>query len=173
MDATSQKKVWTKTVPQNLDSRGSMFYNFFSGTMGLEDDIYGCIGMRLDDKDNIYYCYTDLAKSSTDKEKRYKLDLYTLNAADKTPKVLNLAFDDDYYVKDIEFSKTGENELVIGGFLKDVVERRGRDLVKCGVFSFKINVTNNSVVGKAVKFFDDKMLTDLESSNKKSRYFKI
>lgn len=171
MDAVNLKKIWTKTVPQNLDSRGSMYFNFFSG-LSLADDIYGCIGIHLDDKDNIYYCYTELTKNSTDKEKRYKLELYTLNAGEQSPKSLTLGFDDDYYVKDIEFSKTSDKEVVIGGFLKDVIERKGRDLVKCGVFSFKIDVVNNKVMGKATKFFDDKMLTALESSNRRSRYFK-
>lgn len=172
MDAVNQKKLWTKVVPQNLDSRGSVnFFSFVSG-FSLEDDNIGCIGMHLDDKDNIYYCYTDLSKNSTDKEKRYKLELYTLNAADQNPKSITLGFDDEYYVKDIEFSKTSDNEIVIGGFIKDVIARKGRDLVKCGVFSFKVNVANNTVIGKATRFFDDKMLTALESSNKRSKYFK-
>jgi len=172
MDAVNLKKLWTKTVPQNLDSRGSVYYNFFTGSMGADDDLTGCIGMLLDDKDNVYYCYTDLKKSSSSKEKRYTLDLYTLNAADQTPKVVSLGFDDDYYVSDIEFSKTGTNDLVIGGFVKDVLERKGRDLVKIGIFSFKIDLSSNTVAAKTAKFFDDKMLTALESSPKKSRYFK-
>jgi len=172
MDAVNQKKLWTKSVPQNLDSRGSLSYDFWAGTMSADDDVTGCIGMLLDDKDNIYYCYTDLVKSGNSKEKRYKLELYSLNAADQTPKMITLGFDDDYYVSDIEFSKTSANDLVIGGFVKDVIERKGRDLVKIGIFSFKIDVNANTVSSKTAKFFDDKMLTALESSPKKSRYFK-
>jgi hypothetical protein len=172
MDASGKKKLWTKEVAMNLDSRGSIGYDWFTGSVQMDDDNYGCIGINLDDKDNIYFCYTDLTKTSTKKEKRYKLDLYTIKAGEKAPKTLTLGFDDDYYVSDIEFSKTGENELVIGGFVKDVVERKGRDLVKCGIFSFKVNVENNTVAGKATNFFDDKMLAALESSKNKSRYFK-
>lgn len=172
MDAVNLKKLWSKTVPQNLDSRGSMSFNFLTGTMSSDDDVTGCIGMHLDDKDNIYYCYTDLIKNKDTKEKRYKLELYSLGVNDKTPKVVALGFDDDYYVSDIEFSKTGENDLVIGGFVKDVIERKGRDLVKIGIFSFKINLTSNTVASKTAKFFDDKMLTALESNPRRSRYFK-
>jgi hypothetical protein len=171
MDAVDLKKLWTKTVPQNLDSRGSSFFNFLFGGFA-EEDIYGCIGMMLDDKDNIYYCYTDLIKSEAKKEKRYTLELFTLNADEQSPKSVPLAFDDNYYVSDIEFSKTSANEVVIGGFLKDVIERKGRDLVKCGIFSFKINTANNSVAGKSTKFFDDEMLKALESNPRRSRYFR-
>jgi len=175
MDAASQKKVWTKTVDQNLNASGSWGAGFAASLFGFDPtkfDSYGYIGLFLDKNDNIYYCVTELAKSSTEKEKKYKLKVYTLNAADQKPKQLDLGFDDDYYVKDIEFSKTSDNELVIGGFLKDVVERKGRDLVKVGIFSFKVNTTTNAVAAKTVKFFDDKLLTDLESNPRRSRYFK-
>lgn len=175
MDAASQKKLWTKTVDQNLNASGSWGAGFAASLFGLDPtkfDSYGYIGLFLDKNDNIYYCVTELAKSSTEKEKKYKLKVYTLNAADQKPKQLDLGFDDDYYVKDIEFSKTSDNELVIGGFLKDVVERKGRDLVKVGIFSFKVNTTSNTVAAKTVKFFDDKLLKDLESNPSRSRYFK-
>lgn len=175
MDAASQKKVWTKTVDQNLHSGGSWGAGFAASLFGIDPtkfDSYGYIGLHLDKNDNIYYCVTELAKSSTEKEKKYKLKVYSLSVADQKPKQLDLGFDDDYYVKDIEFSKANDNELVIGGFLKDVVERKGRDLVKVGIFSFKVNTSTNTVAAKTVKFFDDKLLTDLESNPRRSRYFK-
>ncbi len=175
MDAASQKKLWTKTVDQNLNASGSWGAGFAASLFGIDPtkfDSYGYIGLFLDKNDNIYYCVTELAKSSTEKEKKYKLKVYSLNVADQKPKQLDLGFDDDYYVKDIEFSKTSDNELVIGGFLKDVVERKGRDLVKVGIFSFKVNTTTNAVAAKTVKFFDDKLLTDLESNPRRSKYFK-
>ena len=175
MDASSQKKLWTKTVQQNLSVSGSWGLGFAGALFGFDIskiDSYGFIGLHLDKNDNIYYCVTELAKSSTEKVKKYKLKVYTLNAADQSPKQLDLGFDDDYYVRDIEFNKANDNELVIGGFLKDVVERKGRDLVKVGIFSFKVNVTTNAVASKAVKFFDDNLLTALESNPRRSRYFK-
>ncbi len=175
MDAASQKKLWTKTVQQNLNASGSWGAGFAAALFGLDAtkfDSYGYIGMHLDNNDNIYYCMTELAKNSTTKEKKYKLKVFSLAAADQQPKQLDLGFDDDYYVRDIEFSKANENELVIGGFLKDVVERKGRDLVKCGVFSFKVNTTTNTVAAKAVKFFDDALLLALESNPRRSKYFK-
>jgi hypothetical protein len=169
IDAVNVKKLATRRVDQNLHSGGTLNFSFWGGA---SEDSYGFIGLYLDDKDNIYYCVTELAKNSTDKEKKYKLNLYTLNANDAAPKVVNLAFDDDYYVKDIEFSKSNDNDIVVGGFVKDVIERKGRDLVKCGIFSFKVNVTNNTVVGKTTTFFDDNMLKALESSARRSKYFK-
>lgn len=175
MDAASQKKVWTKTVNQNLNSSGSWGAGFVASLFGIDPtkfDSYGYIGLHVDKNDNIFYCVTELSKNSTDKIKKYKLKVYTLNAADQQPKQLDLGFDDDYYVKDIEFSKANDNEIVIGGFLKDVVERKGRDLVKVGIFNFKVNTTSNTVSGKTVKFFDDKLLFDLESNPRRSRYFK-
>ncbi len=175
MDAVSQKKIWTKTVPQNLSASGSWGLGFLGAFAGFDVskiDSYGYIGLHLDKNDNIYYCVTELAKNSTEKVKKYKLKVFTLNAADQAPKQLDLGFDDDYYVRDIEFNKANDNELVIGGFVKDVVERKGRDLVKVGVFSFKIDLTANNIAAKSVKFFDDKMLTALESSPSRSRYFK-
>jgi hypothetical protein len=168
MDAVNMKKLWTKKLNQNLHSGGYLSYSFWGG---LNTKSYGFIGMFLDDNDDVYYCTTDLAKNSTEKEERYKLNFYSLPAGENTPKSVTLSFDDDYYVKDIEFSKTNDNHIVIGGFIKDVIERKGRDLVKCGIFSFKVNPANNNVVAKTTKFFDDNMLKALESNARRSRYF--
>ncbi|MDI1356480.1 MAG: hypothetical protein PSX36_16300 [bacterium] len=169
IDAVNIKKLTTKQVDQNLSAGGNFNWSFWGGS---GEDSYGFIGLYLDENDNIYYCVTDKSKNSTDKEKKYKLNLYTLNASDKNPKVLNLPFQDDYYVSDIEFSKANDNDIVVGGFAKDVIERKGKDLVKCGIFSFKVNVSKNTIVGKTAQFFDDKMLTALESNPKRSKYFK-
>ncbi len=178
MDAVSLKKLWTKTVNQKLHSgggisAGSIVTNLiFGGGIASEAEGVGFLGLLIDNKDNIYWGFNGLAKTATEKEKRYRLHIYTLNAGDQKEKDLELTFDDDYLVNDIEFSKTGDNEIVMGGFIKDVIERKGRDLVKCGIFSFKINLTNNTVAAKTFKFFDDKMLVALESNPRRSKYFK-
>jgi hypothetical protein len=178
MDVVSMKKVWTKTVDQKLFSGGGVSFGavamaaIFGGGIKSESEGVGFLGLHIDNKDNLYWGFNGLAKTATEKEKRYRLHLFTLNAADQKEKDLELTFDDDYLVSDIEFSKTGENDIVIGGFIKDVIERKGRDLVKCGIFSFKVNVSNNTVAYKTFKFFDDNMLTALESNPRRSRYFK-
>lgn len=178
MDVVSMKKVWTKTVDQKLFSGGGVSFGsvamsaMFGGGIKSEAEGVGFLGLLLDDKDNLYWGFNGLAKTATEKEKRYRLHLFTLNANEQKEKDLELTFDDDYLVNDIEFSKTNENEIVMGGFIKDVIERKGRDLVKCGIFSFKINITNNTVAAKTFKFFDDNMLTALESNARRSRYFK-
>lgn len=168
MDAVSMKKLWTKKLNQNLHSGGYINYSFWSG---VDVYSYGFIGMYLDENDDVYYCTTDLAPGTEAKQKQYILNFYTLKSVENSPKSVTLAFDDKYYVRDIEFSKTNDNHIVVGGFMKDVIERKGRDLVKCGIFSFKINPANNAIVGKSTKFFDDKMLAALESNAKRSRYF--
>lgn len=177
MDAVSMKKIWTKTIDQKLFKGGvNVGAAIFTAVVGFgirsEAEGVGFLGLHVDSNDNIYWGFNGLAKSATEKQKRYRLHLFTLNAADQKEKDLELTFDDDYLVSDVEFSKTNENEIVMGGFIKDVIERTGRDLVKCGIFSFKINLTNNTVAAKSFKFFDDKMLTALESSPRRSRHFR-
>jgi hypothetical protein len=166
IDAVNVKKLNTKTVDQNLHSGGTLTFSFWGG---FGEASYGFVGLHLDDKDNIYYCMTD---KTNPKEQKYKLNLYILNANDQKPKMVNLPFDDDYYVSDIEFSKSNDNNVVVGGFVKDVIERKGRDLVKCGIFSFKVNPSNGNVAAKTTYFFGDKMLQALESSARRSKYFK-
>ncbi len=177
MDAMSQKKLWTKTVDERLftNTEGKTI-NFYSGGFGsasmvdLED--VGFIGLHFDDNDNIYFGYTAPSKLWSPKEEHYKLTLGILNANDNEAKYVELAFDEDYFVRDIEFSKSNNNEIVVGGYIKDVVERKGRDLIKVGIFSFSVDLKSNSIKAKAVKFFDDEMLTRLESSSKRAKRFK-
>ncbi len=165
MDAANVKKLNTRRLDVNLHSGGTVTFSFWGG---FGEDSYGFIGLYLDDKDNIFFCVNEKIKD--DKEKRRRLNLYTLNANEDKAKMLNLPFDDYYFVGDIEFSRANDGDMVVGGFLTDIVERKGRDLVKCGIFSFKVNVTNNSITGKTTQFFDDKMLAALESKPKNARY---
>ena len=75
-------------------------------------------------------------------------------------------------MSDVEFARSANDEIVVGGILKDVIERTGRDLVKIGIFSFKVNTATNTIVSDKTKFFDDKLLYALESSPKRARNFK-
>jgi hypothetical protein len=167
--AKDMKKIWSKRVDSKVGSKGGTPVFSFWGYGG--GDNTGFIGLYLDDEDNIYYASSYYATNSTDKEKRYKAAVSIILAKDQEPKNTELTFDDDYLVKDVEFSKTPNGEIVIGGFLKDVIERKGRDLVKVGIFSFTINISTAAIVSKTVKMFDDKLLTALESNAKKSKYF--
>lgn len=173
MDAAGMKKLWTKTVNQKLHSGGGFSIgSIFGGWGGSESEGVGFIGLYLDDKDNVYWCYNGLSKNATTKEKRYRLNFYQMNSADQAPKTQELLFDDDYLVSDIEFNKANDGEIVVGGFIKDVIERKGADLVKVGIFSFKINLSNNTVAAKTAKFFNDDMLKALESNARRSKWFK-
>lgn len=166
IDAASVKKLSSRRIEQNLHIYNSPFAFSFFG-IG-EQESSRVIGMYLADNDDIYACVNEPIKE--DKEKRKQLKFYTLKAGETKPKSVNLNFDDSYFVGDVEFEVAKDNDVVVGGFLSDVVERRGRDLVKRGIFSFKINVTSNTVTGKTTKFFDDRMLAALESTPKKSKY---
>lgn len=175
MDAANQKKLWTKTVADrlftNTEGETINFYGAYSGTMIDLEDV-GFIGLHFDDNDNVYFGYTSPAKLWSAKEERYKLSLGILNANDNEAKYVELTFDDDYFVRDVEFSKSNNNEIVVGGYIKDVQERKGRDLIKVGIFSFSVDLTKNEIKSKSVKFFDDELLMKLESSAKRAKKFK-
>ena len=168
------KIEWTKTVDGKLFSVGDHIIG--GGMLGFNFKVkeeFTFLGLILDKDDNFYYAYTQRAKSSTDKEIRYVLNFAYFEVAAKQPKVLAMPFEDSYQVSDVEFSRgKTPTEIVMAGFLKDVIERRGSDLVKCGIFSFTIDVAAMKVMAHPIKMFDDKMLTQLESSPKRSKYFK-
>ena len=164
--------IWTKTVKKKLfnSNKSSFGYSFFG--FGGDSDPYGFLGLMLDENDNLYFSYLEEAEKTKGRDYKYSLYLSIIDANKFDEERVNLPFDDNYLVNDIEFSKTQNNEIVIGGFLKDIVERRGRDLVNCGIFSFTVNLASKSVSTKAIKIFSPKLLTDLESSVRRSRYFK-
>lgn len=169
--AAGMKKQWTKTTAQQLTSgTQAQFYRFIRFTP-LNRGIVSLVGLEFDDSDNIYYAFTEEAEGSS-VSKHYQLFLGILPLTEEKPKRLELHFDDDYLINDLAFSKGPGNELVVAGYIKDVIERRGRDLVKVGFFSYKIDLASVAVTSKAVTFFDDQMLAALESSPKRSRYFK-
>lgn len=155
MDAANEKKLWTK-------------YSNVNGS----DDFTGFIGFLLDDSDNIYYGYSYETSNSSKDARMYGLSMGIIEANSQNAVTVELPFDDNYLVSDIEFNKNNNNEITIGGFLKDVIERKGRDLVKVGIFNFKVDLTSKKVSSKTVKTFDDNLLTALESNPRRSKYFK-
>lgn len=172
LDVTNgMAKKWTKNVKQRLSNNNNLqnvMSMFGLGSFVSKDMSF--VGLYVDDAENVFYCYLDEAKNSSEKEKRYRLHMNTLYVNETVPKTVDLNFDDDYIVKDIEFHKGDNNSMVVGGFVKDIIERTGRDLVKVGIFSFKVDLKTNKVSSSVTNFFDDTMLKALESSNKKSRY---
>jgi hypothetical protein len=165
LDIASMQKVWTKTLQKQFDS---------------------FLGFMLDNANNIYMAYLydtrELAEDERMKSRRsnveieYALQVGIIRSESKTEDVVTLklnAKEDNikYRPCDIEFSTNNANELLVGGFLKEIHERKGRDLVNCGIFNFRISLVDNSVRSQAVKIFDPKLLVALESNNKKSRHF--
>lgn len=127
----------------------------------------------MDSANNYSYVFLQEAPGSTKKNKKYFLKAAFLNAVSKELKVFDLPVDGDYSPSNMILQRTKKNELVIGGFIKDEVERKGKDLVKCGIFSFVFNLDSYTVTANPVKFFDDKMLADLEATQKLLPYFRF
>ncbi len=163
-DAVSQKIAWTKSVPKYLKRSNPWFVWSFKAVEST-----GFLGFILNDNDDIYYAFNEKLKKDDKKDGRYNATVEILKSESKTPVTVKLDLNPEYLVYDIKFSINKQNNLVIAGFFKDIIERKGRDLVDVGVFSYKINYETAAVVGKSVKIFDEKILTALESNLKKAR----
>jgi hypothetical protein len=163
-DPVAQKTVWTKTIPRFLKKSNPWFsFNKSVETTGL-------LGFLLNDNNDIYYAYNEKVKKDDKKDLRYAASLEIIREGSNSSISVPFGLNPEYLVYDIMFSLNKQNNIVIGGFLKDVVERVGRDLVDVGVFSFRINSNSGAMEGKSVKIFDAKILTALESNQKKARH---
>lgn len=167
-EAPAMKAIWTKSVKERLSNSVNIWASMFGSWASDQLPLFN--GMFLDDTDNLFYCYSERVKSTSKKEKFYELKVGSFASNSNKLSDVTLKFDDNYMVSDIEFSLTKKGEVVVGGFLKDIIERKGRDLVKVGIFSFTVDKETMKVVSNAMKFFDDKILIALESTNKKSKY---
>lgn len=168
-DAQSMKQIASKQVDQQLFSGVQTSFSIFGYSILKNTEF---IGLMLDDDDNIYYGYNYFDKNSTEKDLKYKVAINILSKNSITPQTVELQFDENYFVGNIKFTKPNPNHIVAGGFLKDVIERRGRDLVKTGIFSFSVNIETARIESKTVNIFDDKILFALESNPKRSQFFK-
>ena len=161
LNTTNMEHLWEKRVDQKL------FSSFLYSTIPFvsQIDMHGgkLIGLRLDDNDNVYYAYSYLLNKSEEKNKRYHLAAGILESNATSPKIVDIHFDEDYGVSKIMFSKTEDNQLVIGGFLREIVEQKRKDLIKVGVFSFKIDVATAKISSQNVKMFDIDLLKALRS----------
>ena len=161
LNTTNMEHLWEKRVYQKL------FSSFLYSTIPFvsQIDMHGgkLIGLRLDDNDNVYYAYSYLLNKSEEKNKRYHLAAGILESNATSPKIVDIHFDEDYGVSKIMFSKTEDNQLVIGGFLREIVEQKRKDLIKVGVFSFKIDVATAKISSQNVKMFDIDLLKALRS----------
>ncbi len=163
-DPVSQKTVWTKTVPRFLKKSNPWFaFNKSVETTGL-------LGFLLNDNGDIYYAYNEKVKKDDKKDLRYTASLEIIKEGSNSSISVPFGLNPEYLVYDIMFSMNKQNNIVIGGFFKDIVERKGRDLVDVGVFSFRINSNSGAMEGKSVKIFDANILTALESNQKRARH---
>ncbi len=169
MDAGSMKQKWVKTINQRLFGSMPSMNIWFGSNIDFNGNVI-LIGLYLDNNENIYYAYNYKTKNTGPKDKKYKLAVSIIEQKSEEEKKVDLPFDDDYWVKEIEFSKTPANELVVGGFLKDVIERKGRDLIKIGIFSFNVNIASASVVAQSIKMFDLNLLKALQASIKRPSF---
>lgn len=163
-DGASQKVEWTKSIVKYLKKSNPWFVWSFKS-----NETTGLLGFMLEDNGDIIYAFNEKVKGADKKEVRYNATLEIIKSESKTPQVVKLDFNPDYLIYDVKFSINKNKEVVIAGFFKDIVERKGRDLVNVGVFTYKINTSSATVTGKSLKIFDDKILTALESNQKRAR----
>ena len=164
-DAKAGKIIWTKTIDKNLKKSNP----WLVWSWGSTGETTGFLGFMLNDNDDIYYAYNDKFKKADKKDERYNAAVEILKSDSKKPLYVKLDLNPDYIVYDIQFSMNKQNNILIAGFFKDIIERTGRDLVDVGVFNYRINSSAGTIEGKAVKTFDKKILTNLESNPKKAR----
>ena len=165
-DAATMKQIFSKQVEQQLLSGPAIPVGLFHRENLNNTDF---IGLMIDDDDNIFYCYTFYDKPSREKGSKFKVVMNILSSNSIAPKTTELEFDDNYYVGKIKFTKLNSNQIVAGGFFKNVMENDGRDIAKPGIFSFTVNIEQNKIESKTVTLFDDKMSAALELNSKHSR----
>ena len=175
-DGTQEKIVWTKTIDKML-KKGFNWSGVMSA-LGLgifgggnnNDENTGFLGYILNDNDDIYYAYNDkLKKESRKEDTRYNAAVEILKSTSQTPVTVKLDMNPEYLINDVMFAVNKDNSVILCGYYKDIIERPGRDLIDVGVFNYRINTTSATVEGKAIKTFDAKFLTLLESNQKKAR----
>jgi len=163
-NANTDKIEWTKTVDKYLKKSKAWFTWSFKTV-----ETTGFLGFLLEDNDDIFYAYNDKLKKEDKKDLRYNAAVEILKAGSDKSISVPLDLPQDYLVYDVQFSVNKQKNVVIAGFFKDVIERKGRDLVDVGVFNYRINAETGAIEGKATKVFDAKILTALESNQQKSR----
>ncbi len=167
MDAVSMKKVWTKTLNQRLSADAdNLWAAAFSSQKNKELDF---AGIYLDETDNVFYAYSEKQLDANGKNAGYLFKMGILLAKDNQQTVVDLPFDDKYYVTDVQFMKANNGNVVLGGFLKDVIERTGKDDTKAGIFNFSINPQTKTITSKTVKFFDQTLMESMEAVKKSGK----
>jgi hypothetical protein len=183
LDGGDNRQIWKKTVDQNLlsiSSMSSLGRVFFGGgygggpgrtTLNPEREELGLVGMLLDDSDNIFYGISSDGKNSTEEARTYKLSLFTIEAASNKPKEVELLFPQSYTVRNVLIKKK-DDEIVLGGFVKTIIKKKGRDPVKSGVFCFRINPATSTVLSQELKMFDKELLDAIgsEENDRSLRY---
>ncbi len=163
-DGETQKVEWSKVVPKYLKRSNPWFQWSFSST-----ETTGFLGFYLDNNDDIYYAYNEKLKKDDKKDARYNATVEILKSDSQQPIVTKLDLNPEYVIYDLTFNVNSNKELMIAGFFKDVVERKGFDWVDVGAFTYKINTSTGAIEEKSQMTFDEELLTALESNKKKAR----
>lgn len=167
LDGGNMQKVWTKTINQRLSADAdNIWMAAFSSQKNKELDF---AGIYLDDADNVFYAFSEKQVDANGKNAGYLFKLGVVLAKDNQPTIVDLPFDDKYYVKDVQFMKANNGNIVIGGFLKDVIERTGKDETRAGIFNFSVNPQTKAISSKTVKFFDQNLMEAMEAVKKSGK----
>ncbi|MGZ3885012.1 MAG: hypothetical protein ACXVPQ_03395 [Bacteroidia bacterium] len=153
MDALNIKKLWEKELPSK--------YN--SAPMDV-------VSYKIDKQDNVYFLFRTPGKQIGQRGMLYRTYIGVLKPDATEIQVSELPIANDYSVNDVEFIKNG-NQLVCGGFYKDIVERQGRDLVDVGVFYYTFDFNSGNLLSSSNQLFSDALLNKLSYKRQQAGYF--
>ena len=166
LDSKTMKLLWTKSVKYSringlmIDDADNVFYSVNSSSEPSK-------GLNMSTSEMMYYGFNPDFAFKND-----KLAIGILFANANNESIVMLPFDARYYFSNIKFSKNSDNEIVVGGFIKNAITNGDESEPKIGIFSYAINLTDKSVVRKAVNAFDDKFLGALGVNPKQQYGFK-
>lgn len=153
MDAQNIKKLWEKELPSR--------YN--SAPMDV-------VSYKIDKQDNVYFLFRTPGKQVGQRGTLFHTYVGVLKPDAEQIQVSELPISNEYFVSDVEFIKNGD-QLVCGGFYKDVIERTGRDLIDVGVFYYSFNFNTGDLISSSNKLFSDDLLYKLSYKRQQAGYF--
>ncbi|MBC7383233.1 MAG: hypothetical protein H7296_09630 [Bacteroidia bacterium] len=147
-------KVWEKTMKSERPGKGSRERNLEETLIGMED-ISDKAGPDMDKNYHFYFLFRNADKSEG---LFYTYQLYILSGQLISEKMLQLEFDGNYLISSVKFSRTANNELIIGGMLKNIEGSRSNT----GYFCYILNKKNDKFIAKTVKFLEEPVLLRID-----------
>ncbi len=153
MDAVNIKKLWDKELASK--------YN--SAPMDV-------VSYKIDTLNNVYFLFRTAGKQIGQRRVLWNTYVGILKSDAQQITVCELPIAKDFSVSDVEFIKNG-NQMVCGGFYKDIIERQGRDLIDVGVFYYKFDFETGALLSSTAQLFNQTLLDKLTYKRQQPGYF--